>query len=165
MNARMQKEPITCAKRSRECKSSMRRTFHFWTVAAALLGAALVVACAEGNQAEVGEETEIGQAGEEETARADTVRVSLSEHEIDMPSSIPAGRTVLRVTNEGTVEHNLEVAGQAVEEAFFEDNLPPGETRELVERLEPGSYEVYCPVADHAERGMRLRLQVTETGR
>jgi uncharacterized cupredoxin-like copper-binding protein len=63
--------------------------------------------------------------------------------------------------NNGTIEHNLEVEGQGIEEAF-DSNLQPGETRTLEVDLQPGTYEVYCPVADHADQGMRVELTVTE---
>ena len=89
------------------------------------------------------------------------VEVSLTEFAIEMPAELPAGPTTFVVTNAGEVEHNFEVEGEGVEESFGE-NLPPGETRELEVELEPGTYEVYCPVADHDEAGMRLELTVTE---
>jgi len=92
---------------------------------------------------------------------SNTVQVSLTEFEIDMPDSIPAGPTTFEVTNNGTVEHNFEVEGQGVEEEL-ETNLQPGETGTLEVDLQPGTYEIYCPVADHEGQGMSLTLTVTE---
>ena len=92
---------------------------------------------------------------------SNTVLVSLTEFEIDMPDSIPAGPTTFEVTNNGTVEHNFEVEGQGVEEEL-ETNLQPGETGTLEVDLQPGTYEIYCPVADHEGQGMSLTLTVTE---
>ena len=92
---------------------------------------------------------------------SNTVQVSLTEFEIDMPDSIPAGPTTFEVTNNGTVEHNFEVEGQGVEEEL-EANLQPGETGTLELDLAPGTYEIYCPVADHEGMGMSLTLTVTE---
>ncbi|HEV2066713.1 MAG TPA: cupredoxin domain-containing protein [Thermomicrobiales bacterium] len=94
------------------------------------------------------------------TQTAGTVEVTETEFAIDMPTELPAGPTTFVVTNAGTAEHNFEVEGQGIEEAF-EQNLQPGETRELQVNLEPGTYEVYCPVGDHEDRGMRLELTVT----
>ena len=89
------------------------------------------------------------------------VEVTETEFAIEMPDTLPAGPVTFRVTNAGTVEHNFEVEGQGIEEEF-DENLPPGETRELTLDLQPGTYEVYCPVGDHGDRGMRLELTVVE---
>jgi uncharacterized cupredoxin-like copper-binding protein len=99
--------------------------------------------------------------GQEAAETTNTVEVSESEFQINMPSSIPAGRTAFEVTNNGAIEHNFEVEGEGIEEEF-EENLQAGETQTLELDLEPGTYEVYCPVADHADQGMRLALTVTE---
>ena len=94
-------------------------------------------------------------------AGGNTVAVSLTEFAIEMPKSIPAGPTAFEVTNDGTVEHNFEVEGQGIEEAF-DENLEPGKTRMMELDLEPGTYEVYCPVGDHEAEGMALELTVEE---
>jgi uncharacterized cupredoxin-like copper-binding protein len=91
---------------------------------------------------------------------ANTVDVTLTEFTIDMPATVAAGEVTFIVTNTGSVEHNFEVEGQGIEEEF-EENLQPGETGELTLTLEPGTYEVYCPVGDHAEQGMEIELTVT----
>ncbi|MEZ4733947.1 MAG: cupredoxin domain-containing protein [Caldilineaceae bacterium] len=98
------------------------------------------------------------------TARAEAstdVLVSLVEWDIEMPGSIPAGPTVFEVINNGTMAHNFAIEGQGIEEVFA-DNLEPGESRIMRLTLEPGEYEVYCPIGNHAARGMRLTLHVTE---
>jgi plastocyanin len=91
----------------------------------------------------------------------EVVTVSLTEFAIDMPTEIPAGPTTFAVTNNGTVDHNFEVEGEGIEEEF-EANLAPGETQTLELDLEPGTYEVYCPVGDHRDQGMETELTVTE---
>jgi hypothetical protein len=90
-----------------------------------------------------------------------TVAVTLTEFNIDMSASIPAGPTVFEVTNQGTTEHNFEIEGQGVEEELAA-NLQPGETGMLEVDLEPGTYEVYCPVDNHEGEGMALQLTVTQ---
>jgi uncharacterized cupredoxin-like copper-binding protein len=79
---------------------------------------------------------------------------------IAMPSELPAGPTTFAITNDGTTEHNFEVEGQGIEEELPE-NLAPGASGMLTVDLAPGTYEVYCPVGDHAGEGMRLELTVT----
>ncbi|MBW3633014.1 MAG: PQQ-binding-like beta-propeller repeat protein [Chloroflexi bacterium] len=100
-------------------------------------------------------------AGATPVPEANMVGVELTEFEIRMPDELPAGETTFEVTNVGSVEHNFEVEGQGIEEEFAE-NLAPGETKTMTLDLEAGTYEVYCPVGDHAEQGMRLELAVTD---
>ena len=87
--------------------------------------------------------------------------MSLTEFVVDMPESLPAGPTTFVVTNDGTIEHSLEIEGQGIEEAL-EPHLQPGETGELTVDLQPGSYEAYCPIGNHQEQGMSVELTVTE---
>jgi len=91
----------------------------------------------------------------------DQVEVSLTEYTIDMPTSLPTGTTGFMVTNNGTVAHNFVIEGQGIEEEF-EQNLQPGATATMQVDLQPGSYTVYCPVANHREQGMELELTVME---
>jgi uncharacterized cupredoxin-like copper-binding protein len=78
-----------------------------------------------------------------------------------MPTSLSAGSQIFRVTNNGAAAHNFEIEGQGIEEKF-EDNLAPGETKTMQLDLEPGAYEVYCPVGNHREQGMETQLTVTQ---
>lgn len=101
-------------------------------------------------------------AADEATPAAvgEVVAVELDEFEVRMPSKLAAGPTTFRVTNVGGAEHNFEVEGQGIEEEF-EENLRPGEVKEMTLDLQPGTYEVYCPVGNHEDMGMRLELTVT----
>jgi len=94
-------------------------------------------------------------------AGSGAVEVSLSEFAIDMPTTLPAGPTVFNVTNDGEFPHNLEIEGQGIEVAL-ENNLESGQGGTLEVDLPAGTYEVYCPVGNHADRGMRLELTVTD---
>lgn len=95
----------------------------------------------------------------------DTVSVRLTEYRIQMPRSLSPGPTVFRVTNSGAVEHSLELWGEGstgLREKFAR-NLHPTQTRELQVNLEPGKYQVFCPVDAHLRRGGLLILEVTDT--
>jgi glucose/arabinose dehydrogenase len=94
-------------------------------------------------------------------AAGDAVQVTLTEFAIEMPTELSAGSTTFEVTNAGTIEHNFEIEGQGIEQEF-EQNLQPGETKTMTVDLPPGTYEVYCPVGNHAEQGMETELTVTE---
>ena len=63
-----------------------------------------------------------------------------------------AGETTFTVSNEGEFPHALEIEGNGIEEETEE--LGPGESGSLTVDLEPGEYELYCPVGDHREQGM-----------
>src|SRR5215216_1995761 len=60
-----------------------------------------------------------------------TISIGESEFKLD-PSSVkvdPAGAVILEVTNNGSIDHSLEVEGQGVEEET--ETIKPGETAEL----------------------------------
>jgi plastocyanin len=67
------------------------------------------------------------------------------------------------VRNVADVVHGFEVEGHGMEEEIEE--IQPGATDSLTVKLdEPGSYEIYCPVADHEGRGMSATLTVDGEG-
>lgn len=131
-----------------------------------MLAALLVTVAACGDQTddatlETPDTTMVGDLDMRQPGEADTIDVRLSEYSIDMPPSIAAGNRVFRVVNDGTEEHNFEIEGMGVEEAL-PSNLGSGEEGTVQVQLDPGTYEIYCPVGDHAEQGMRMTLDVTE---
>lgn len=88
---------------------------------------------------------------------------TLDEWAIDLPmDSLPAGRYTFRAQNSGSVTHALEIEGTDVE--WKTDALTPRSATEITADLEPGVYEVYCPVVDsrgaHKDRGMRGQIVV-----
>jgi uncharacterized cupredoxin-like copper-binding protein len=103
-------------------------------------------------------ETPVADDAGEETQVVD---VSLTEWSIEMPDTLAAGPITFNITNNGSVQHNLEIEGNGVEEKL-DANLAPGESGTLEVTLEAGTYEVYCPVGDgsHREQGMELELTV-----
>jgi uncharacterized cupredoxin-like copper-binding protein len=90
-----------------------------------------------------------------------TVEVKLNEYKIIMPMTLKAGMTTFNVSNTGKIDHNFEVEGQGIEKEF-EMNLKPGQSQTLTVDLKPGTYEVYCPVGKHEDKGMKMELKVTE---
>ena len=88
------------------------------------------------------------------------VEVTLVDGQIQMVNSLPAGSTTFMVTNNGTKEHSFEIEGNGIEEEL-DPHLQPGENGTLNVDLQPGTYEVYCPVDDHRAQGMTMQLTVT----
>lgn len=91
------------------------------------------------------------------------VQVSLLEWAINMPAEIPAGETVFVISNDGGFAHNFAIENESMGvESVFDQNLEPGDVREMTIDLAPAEYRVYCPVGNHAAEGMDMILTVTE---
>jgi len=119
--------------------------------------AALVLALAACGGDDGGREEDAAQTGEH-------VRVSLTDFEID-PAEIHldgAGTYTFVVENDGEAPHALEIEGGDVHEESA--TLDPGGSDEFTVELAEGEYETYCPVGDHADRGMTGTLTVGEGG-
>lgn len=90
------------------------------------------------------------------------VPVTLTEHEIEIADSAPAGEASFEITNEGENAHSFVIEGDGVDEQLRLE-VQPGTTELLNVELTPGTYTVWCPIADHRERGMEAQLQITES--
>jgi plastocyanin len=71
--------------------------------------------------------------------------------------SAPAGSVTVKLVNESSVPHAVEVEGNGVEEES--ETVTAGET-ELTVDLEAGEYTFYCPVGQHRQNGMEGTLTV-----
>jgi plastocyanin len=69
----------------------------------------------------------------------------------------PAGEVSIELVNESSVPHAVEVEGSGVEE---ESETVTGANTTLTVELEPGEYELYCPVGNHRDQGMDGTLTV-----
>jgi plastocyanin len=96
-----------------------------------------------------------GAAGE-----AQKIDVSETDYKLDPADpTVKPGTVTFKATNDGEAVHNLEIEGDGVEEELPQD-LQPGDSGELTVDLQPGTYEMYCPVANHAELGMEGEVTV-----
>ena len=100
-----------------------------------------------------------------EAASGEAISIGETEFALD-PSSVQvqdAGTVTIRVTNNGQFDHALEVEGQGVEEET--ETIAPGESADLtVDLTNTGSYEIYCPIDGHREKGMEGSLTVGAGG-
>lgn len=103
--------------------------------------------------------TESGSGG----GGAQTVAVSETEYALDPANpTVKPGSVTFNVSNDGQIVHTLEVEGPNGEQEL-ETDLQPGQTGTLaVDLSEPGSYEFYCPIADHKEQGMEGKITVAD---
>ena len=103
--------------------------------------------------------SESGTTGQ--AAAGQAIAIGETEYKLD-PSSVQvdqAGTVTFRVTNNGTMDHALEVDGQGLEEET--ETIKPGESAELaVDLSKEGSYEIYCPIDGHRDSGMEGTLTV-----
>lgn len=129
---------------------------------AVLLLPLLLLACGEAETARGPHEieTDTGLVRDPTMVEGDEeVEVTLDDFVLEMPDSLTSGVITFQATNRGTHEHSLEIEGQGVHQAL-PDPVNPGNTMQLMAELPPGTYRAYCPVDDHAERGMEKTLIV-----
>jgi uncharacterized cupredoxin-like copper-binding protein len=97
--------------------------------------------------------------GARPTVANQTVEVQLTEYQINMPDTLPAGSVTFNVINAGKEDHSL-----AVEANGYHGELPEplkrGDRHPLDVTLKPGTYNVYCPVDGHKGKGMARTLTV-----
>lgn len=89
------------------------------------------------------------------------VRVTLTEHEIEVPAEVPAGELTFELSNEGDQVHGFAVEGEGIDETLTTD-VQPGATEAVTIELAPGTYTVWCPIGDHRQRGMEAQIEITE---
>ena len=90
-----------------------------------------------------------------------TIDVALSEYKVDFPSGAISelGVHTLNVKNEGKITHALEAEGPNGE--VETEEIAPGESAELKVDFQDGDYELYCPIGDHEQRGMKTSVLVS----
>jgi plastocyanin len=131
-------------------------------VFAVILAALVIPFAAACGGDEDGADTGAATGGGEDTA-AQTVAVSATEFAFE-PSDITVepGSASFELTNDGEFPHALEIEGNGVELAS--DTIDAGASTTLEAELEEGTYEIYCPVGDHRDRGMVGTLTVGSGG-
>ena len=134
-------------------------------ILALLLSAGVLLAAGCGDDEEEGgggaestptatEESSGGGGGEALTLTADPGgNISWEPGEL----SAAAGTVTIKLVNESSVPHAVEVEGNGVEE---ETETVTGGEVELSVDLEPGEYTYYCPVGQHRQNGMEGALTV-----
>jgi uncharacterized cupredoxin-like copper-binding protein len=75
-------------------------------------------------------------------------------------SSIPAGTYTIKAVNSGQTTHALEINGPGVSNKAT-SGISPSSSATLTVTLTKGSYEIWCPVANHKAMGMDTHIKVT----
>lgn len=77
---------------------------------------------------------------------------------------VPAGRDTFTLQNAGQFPHNLHIEGNGVSVDVKPDGVVDGgQSFTGTVTLAPGTYDVWCPVGNHRERGMVGTLTVAST--
>lgn len=112
-----------------------------------------------------GEKRETTTGGASGTGSAPAaVTVSESEFKLD-PGSLDVpkeGPVTVQVKNDGAIGHALEIAGPDGE--FKTSTIAPGKSATLKADLKPGTYEMYCPIDGHKDKGMKGEIKVAGGG-
>ena len=89
------------------------------------------------------------------------VQVTEKEFSITLPkTSFAAGTYTFKVTNSGSFSHNFTIEGPGVDKKATA-TLASGQSREVTVTLQAGSYEVWCSVDSHKDKGMDMMITVT----
>jgi hypothetical protein len=94
-------------------------------------------------------------------AAAQGVPVTVSEWKVEIPrDTLKAGPVTFRVKNLGTMVHGFQVEGPGVDKGT--PQIPVGQSLSLNVTLKPGTYELYCPMAEqtHKKAGMTKKITV-----
>ena len=76
-------------------------------------------------------------------------------------ASIKAGPAIIQLANYGEDDHNLNLKRIGGTRVYKIATVSPGtDVGELDAKLLPGKYKLWCSLADHAARGMRVTLIV-----
>lgn len=88
------------------------------------------------------------------------VEIRLSEYAIEMPGTLPPGPTTFLIQNQGGKQHSFKIEGPGID-VMVDALIKPRTTTTLLVTLQPGEYKVYCPMGNHAAKGMTTTLVVS----
>ena len=97
-----------------------------------------------------------------QNARPTAVAVKLTEWSMGMMTMTIKGPTEFDVVNVGKYPHVFTIQGTVGDQPFMISSalLKAGEKTTLTVSLPAGTYEVYCPIPGHADKGMKGTLTV-----
>ena len=123
-------------------------------------GLALVAAIVFGLTACGGSSTSSSTTSTGASASGTLVAVTETEFAIAMPSTaLTAGTYTFKVSNKGKFPHNLTIEGPGVDKAAS-PTLQGGESGDVTVTLQAGSYELWCSVDGHKDKGMDVKITV-----
>lgn len=131
--------------------------------AAAVLFAA--AACSSGGGSDGGSATPTPPPGSggNGTSAVTTVTVGETEYALHLSqSAFTPGHYQFVVDDQGHMQHSLAISGPGVN-GQQTSTLDPGQSARLDVTLQPGTYQLWCPVDGHRELGMSTTITVAGT--
>ena len=132
-----------------------------------VLGAA---ACGSSNNSSGGggAETSTSSTAQGSSGAASGSKVAVTETEFRIAPANPKlakpGKVTLTIANKGRIPHALEIEGNGLKEQKT-DTIAPGKSATLtVDLPKDGTYEWYCPIDGHRQKGMEGKLIVGSGG-
>lgn len=133
-------------------------------LAATLGGLALVVAACGGSATPTAAQpsSQVQSSSQQPSpAQATPVTVSMTDFKLAFSrQDLAPGTYTFTAVNQGKAPHALEVNGPGVQNQRTPGNLQAGQSADLTVTLQPGTYEFFCPVDSHKERGMDVFITV-----
>jgi uncharacterized cupredoxin-like copper-binding protein len=100
-------------------------------------------------------------AGSAATASGKSVDVSEKEYSITLAQTTFApGTYTFKIKNAGSFPHNLAVEGPGIDKQQS-PTVGGGQSSTLTVTLQAGTYELFCAVPGHKEKGMDLKITVS----
>ncbi len=137
-------------------------------VGAAITGVALAVAaCSGGGTASApssGGASATASSPPSSQPASNQVTVQMTDFHLALSQqNFTPGIYTFVAVNSGQAVHAIEVDGPGVSDQQTDD-VQPGQTARLTVTLQPGSYEMYCPVDGHKAKGMDTHFTVGGAG-
>jgi uncharacterized cupredoxin-like copper-binding protein len=102
-------------------------------------------------------------AGAAAAGGAQAIKFSETEYALSNPGAVKTGKVTVAVTNNGKVDHALQVDGPGVENQGISSSSPikPGKTAKFtIDLKQAGKYKFYCPIDGHKSLGMVRYINV-----
>jgi uncharacterized cupredoxin-like copper-binding protein len=101
-----------------------------------------------------------GTPGPTGSAAGTKVTAAEKEYAITLDkNAFTPGVYTFEAQNQGTMPHDLTIAGPGVQQQKTE-SIQPGQSADLTVTLEKGDYELWCSIPGHKELGMDMHIQV-----
>jgi plastocyanin len=94
-------------------------------------------------------------------AGAATVTATLTDFKVELSTtSFTAGSYTFIAEQKGQRPHALSIKGPGVDTTTTPTIQPGGASQQITVTLQPGTYELWCPVGNHKEQGMTVTVTV-----
>ncbi|WP_171074553.1 cupredoxin domain-containing protein [Nonomuraea basaltis] len=95
------------------------------------------------------------------TQAGTVVDVTMQEFSFVVPErELAAGTYTFTLDNAGSAPHAMAIRGPGISGEQQSETINGGEKTQFTVTLQPGNYEVWCPVGNHRAQGMETTLTV-----